>query len=338
MRIPLLALGALLCLASCAPRAPVIRQVSIFASNVVITLADHGSDQVFEACIERLRSLDQAFNMWDPASELSRLNALAGKGPIKVSPDILAVAQAGLELARQSQGIFDPSVGPLVKLWGIGTPGARVPSAAEISLVRPLVDWQKVRIDPGASTIELAPGMALDFGALAKGYGAMEGARLLAGRGVKSGLLDVGGCIACIGSGAQGRPWRIGVQNPGAARGRPLGYFTLRDSAVDTSGIYERFLETPGKRYAHIMDTRTGRPVEGRIVSVTVALPRKTNSDGPPLAILVLGPGEGLALADRLGLPAVLITDDRRVLLSKAARPIFTLLDPSFTLDPGTGD
>lgn len=334
MRIPLIVLGILLSLVSCAPRPPVTRQASIFASNIVITLADHGSDQVFEACLERLRGLDQAFNMWDPASELSRLNAQAGKGPIKVSPDVLAVAQSGLELARLSQGIFDPTVGPLVKLWGIGTPQARVPSASQIAQVRPLVDWQRLRIDAGASTIELPAGMALDFGALAKGYGAMEGARLLASKGVRSGLLDVGGCVVCIGSGAKSRPWRIGVQNPGADRGRPLGFLALRDSAVDTSGIYERFLEASGKRYPHIMDTRTGRPVEGRLVSVTVVLPRKVNSDGPPLAILVLGPEEGLAFADRQGLPAVLVTDDRRILLSKAAVPLFTLLDPSYTLVP----
>lgn len=335
MRMPILSLGVLLCLASCAPPGPVTRQAKIFSSNVVITLADHGSDRVFEACLARLEGLDKALNMWDPASELSRLNAQAGRGPIKVSPDILAVAQAGLELARSSQGIFDPTVGPLVKLWGIGTPGARIPSEAQIAQARSRVGWQRLRIDPGASTIELDEGMALDFGALAKGYGALEGTRLLARMGVKSGLLDVGGCIACIGSGRGGKAWRIGVQNPGAARGRPLGFFAIRDSAVDTSGIYERFLEASGKRYPHIMDTRTGRPVEGHLVSVTVALPRKVNSDGPPLAILVLGPEEGLAFADRLGLPAVLVTDDRRVLLSKAAVPLFTLLDPSFTLGPG---
>jgi thiamine biosynthesis lipoprotein len=301
-------------------------------------LADHGKDEVFEACFARLRELDRALNMWDPDSELARLNARAGRGPVKVSADLLTVALRGLELARQSEGILDPTVGPTVRLWGIGTPGARVPSQAEVDRARLLVDWRKVRVDPGASTIELAPGMALDFGSLAKGYGALEGSRLLASLGVRSGLLDVGGCIVCIGSGSRGRAWRIGVQDPRAIRGRPLGFFTLRDSAVDTSGIYERYFEASGKRYPHIMDTRTGRPVEGRLVSVSVVLPRQTNSDGPPLAILVLGPQEGLALADRLGLPAVLVTDDKRILLSKAAKPLFTLLDRSFVLLSEPGD
>ena len=270
--------------------------------------------------------------MWDDSSELARLNARAGSGPVQASRDLVAAAARGPELARLSDGVFDISVGPLVRLWGIGGPNPCVPSQAQLGAARALVDWRRVRVDEAAGTIELAPGMRLDFGALAKGYGAEEGGRVLAAMGVRSGLLDVGGCVLVIGSGPKGAAWRIGVQDPDLARGRPLGYFSVRDGAVDTSGVYERFFESGGHRYAHIMDTRTGLPVEGEVVSATVMLPRGQNSDGPPLAMLVLGVDEGLALADTLGIAAVLVGRDRRVHLSKAARGSFTLIDRSYSL------
>ncbi len=335
MRLAAGLLAAILLIASassCSRPAPATRRAAIFSSQVVLTLRDHAEDSAFEACFERLRAIDAEMNMWDPASELSRLNARAGTGSVPASRDLVIAAARGLELARISGGIFDPSVGALVKLWGIGGPSPRVPSEAEIRAARALVDWRRVRVDEKALTIELARGMELDFGALAKGYGAEEGARLLAERGVESAVLDVGGCVVVLGSGPGGAPWRIGVQNPGTARGTPLGYFSLRDSAVDTSGLYERYFESGGRRYAHIFDTRTGRPLEGGLVSASIALGREENSDGPSLILLVLGPSEGLAFADRMGWAVVLLGEDKKLYLSKAAKPLFTLIDSSYSL------
>jgi thiamine biosynthesis lipoprotein len=319
-------------LASCAPAKPQKRSAVIFTSNIALTLNDHASEPTFEACFSRLREIDARMNMWEPDSELARLNARAGNGPVAVSADLLAVAKRGLELARLTDGIFDPSVAPLVKLWGVATDHPRVPSEAEIAAALAHVGWRRVRLDEAAGTIDLPEGMGLDFGALAKGYGAMEGGKVLARLGVRSALLDVGGCVLTMGTSPSGRPWHIGVQDPGRSRGSPLGYFAGRDFAVDTSGVYERYFESGGKRYAHIMDTRTGRPADAGILSATVALPRGENSDGPPLALLVLGPSGGIALADRLGLAAVLIGTDRSIYLSQAAKASFTLLDRSFVI------
>jgi FAD:protein FMN transferase len=318
--------------ASCARSAPVLRSASIFSSRVVLTLRDQADDSAFDACFARLRAIDAEMNMWDPSSELSRVNARSGQGPAPASRDLIAAAARGLELARLSDGLFDPSVGPLVKLWGVGSPHPRVPTEAEISAARAIVDWRRVKVDEAAMTIELEAGMELDFGALAKGYGAEEGAALLAGLGVKSAVLDVGGCVVVVGSGARGAAWRVGVQDPLSPRGTPLGYFSLRDAAVDTSGLYERYFESGGKRYAHIIDTRTGRPLEGSLVSASIALPRAQNSDGPPLALLALGTEPGIALADRLGWAVVLLGAGNKVYLSKAARQLFTLTDTSYSI------
>lgn len=325
------ALAAALLASACAPQTPTTRRAAIFSSSVVLSIYGHAEDSAFEACFARLREIDAKMNMWDSASELGRLNERAGRGPVAVSRDLLRVAARGLELARLTDGIFDPSVAPLVKLWGIGSAAPRVPSEEEIRAALALVDWRRVDLDEEAGTIALGPGMGLDFGALAKGYGAEEGGALLASLGVKSGILDVGGCVLVLGSAPGGAAWKIGVQNPGSARGTPLGFFTGRDFAVDTSGVYERYFESGGRRYAHIMDTRTGRPLESGLSSASIAVPRGQNSDGPPLALLVLGPQAGIALADRLGLAVVLLGDDRRVHRSAAARKSFTLLDKAYS-------
>jgi thiamine biosynthesis lipoprotein len=324
-------LAAALLASACAPPEATTRRATIFSSAVVLSLYDHATDDAFEACFARLREIDAKMNMWDPESELGRLNARAGRGPAAASRDILNAAAQGLELARATDGIFDLSVAPLVRLWGVGTPRARLPSEAEIRAALRLVDWRRVELDEKAGTIALGSGMGMDFGALAKGYGAAEGGALLASLGVKSAILDVGGCVLAIGSAPGGAAWKIGVQDPGSARGTPLGYFAGREFAVDTSGVYERYFESGGRRYAHIMDTRTGRPVEGHLSSASIAVPRGQNSDGPPLALLVLGPEAGLALANRLGLAAVLIGSDKRVYRSAAARGSFTLLDKAYT-------
>lgn len=338
-RMPRLGISAFvlitgLVLVSCLGPVTETRSASIFQSQVVLTLRDHGSADTIEACFARLRAIDAEMNMWDAGSELSRLNARAGQGAVTVSRDLLVTVERGLELARLTDGIFDPTVGPLVKLWGIGTDHARVPTEADIHRAWRLVDWRRVTVDPAAGTVSLEPGQALDFGALAKGYGAMEGARLLASHGVRSAVLDVGGCVAVIGSGPRGAVWRVGVQEPGAARGTPLGVFAVQDAIVDTSGVYERFFDSGGRRYAHIMDTRTGRPVESDLVSATVAMPRDENADGPALALLVLGRKAGLALADRLGLAVVLVGPNKTLYVSRAARGSFAVTDRSYTVVP----
>ena len=273
-------------------------------------------------------------SMWRADSALSRLNAAAGTGPTGVPREIVEVLSRGLELAELSAGRYDPTVGPLVKLWGVGTENPRVPVPAEIARSLALLDWRGVAVDKEALTVTLPrQGMMIDFGSQAKGYAAMEAGRILASRGVKSAIVDLGGCVLALGSHPSGKPWRIGVQVPYAQRGAKIvGYFLARDALVSTSGIYERSFEAEGRTWHHIMDTVTGYPVENGLVSSTVLLNRKENADGPSLAALVLGPDAALAFADRMGAAVVLIDREKRVRLSAAAKGIFILTDPSFSV------
>src|SRR5208337_523236 len=182
----------------------------------------------------------------------------AGTGAVPVSGDFREALRQGLELANLTDGLFDPTVGPLVKLWGIGTDKAHIPRAEDIRSALRLVGWRDVVLDERAETVALRrAGMTLDFGALLKGYAAVEGGRVLAARGVKSAILDVGGSVLARGSRPGGAPWRIGLQKPGAPRGTSLGEIEVRDEVVNTSGTYEQFFVQNGKRYQHILDPRT---------------------------------------------------------------------------------
>ncbi|HET6452737.1 MAG TPA: FAD:protein FMN transferase, partial [Spirochaetia bacterium] len=274
-------------------------------------------------------------NMYSPDSEISAVNRAAGAGPVTVSADFLSAVHQGLELARQTDGMFDPTVGPLVKLWAVESKNPRVPDPADIKAALQLIGWKDVVVDDSARTVALARrGMTLDFGALLKGFAAVETGRVLSSRGVKNAIVDVGGSVLVLGSRPGGDPWRVGIQSPDAPRGTSLGVVDVRDMVVNTSGSYEQFFVQRGRRYQHIMDPHTGYPVDNGVTSVTVIASRLQNADGPSLSILALGAARGLDLAARLGVDVVIVVN-HRIYMTEGARRLFTLVDPSYEVAAG---
>lgn len=327
---PFLLTGLLLC--ACLPGpAPLTRTERIFTATCLISLYDHAGDEAFQAAFGALRETDARLSMWRPDSELAALNEGAGQGARAASPQLLEVLARGLELARLSGGRYDPSVGPLVRLWAVGTDHEALPPAAAIERARALTGWREVALDREAGRVELPRrGMALDFGSLAKGEGAVRAGAALRAAGVRSAIVDVGGSILALGSKPGGKAWKIGIQKPGAARGEMLGYVEVRDAVVNTSGIYERWFEAEGRRWHHIIDTATGYPLDNGLLSVTVIGPRDQSGDGPSLALLCLGLERGLTLATELGLAAILIDTEQGIHLSPAAQRSFTLTDSRY--------
>jgi thiamine biosynthesis lipoprotein len=271
--------------------------------------------------------------MYSADSEISAVNQAAGKGPVVVSEDFLEALQQGLQLASLTDGLFDPTVGPLVKLWGIGSDKAHIPTPEQIRSVLRRVGWKDVVLDEPAKTVRLPrPGMTLDFGAILKGFAAVETGRVLSAHGVRSAVVDIGGSVLTLGSRPDGAPWRIGIQTPGAPTGVSVGLVDVRDEVVNTSGSYEQFFIKNGRRYQHIMDPHTGYPVDNGVESVTVIANRLHNADGPTLAILALGVEKGLAFANRLGVDTVVIGTDRRIHLTPGVSRRFALVDSTYSI------
>jgi thiamine biosynthesis lipoprotein len=252
-----------------------------------------------------------------------------------VNAETIAVMERALYYAEQSDGAFDPTVGPLVKLWGIGTETPRLPSQDEIAQALSLVNWRDVSIEPESGTLFLKrPGMALDLGAIAKGYAADEVARILAKAGIPGAIIDLGGNIFAYGlknPNEPAAPWRIGVQNPLDTRGAYLGILELQNKSVVTSGVYERYADIDGILYHHILSTCDGYPVQNGLLSVTIIANSSIESDALSTTVFVLGYEQGRALVERMdGVEALFVFEDKTIRATSGAQAMFTLSDDSY--------
>jgi len=327
--------AALLLFSACAPRAESENTRTDFVLGTVCTirLVTGGDDKTLDEVFARLRQIEDRMSANRDGTEIDAINKGAGGKPVVVSPDTFDVIAKALEYAKRTDGVFDPSVGPLVKLWNIGNEGAAVPSKDAIAKALVLIDWTKVQMDPVKSTVRLAaPGMRLDLGAIAKGYAADEVSRILKEHKVKAAVVDLGGNVLVYGRKKDGTPWRVGVQNPASDRGEYVGLVSGYDMTVVTSGVYERFFIQDGKRYHHILDTTTGYPVENGLVSVTIIADKSIDADGLSTSVFALGLQKGMEFVKKTeGVEAVFIDSKDRVYLSPGANKVFKLTDSSYT-------
>ena len=261
------------------------------------------------AAFRRIAELDAALSDYDPESELSRLCARSGGPPVAVGADLFDVLERSLDLARRSGGAFDPTIGPVGRLWRRARRNHRMPEADALERARASVGFESVRLDPEHRTVQLRiAGMKLDLGGIAKGYASAEALEVLAGLGIRSALVAGAGDIA-VGDpppGAEG--WTIGIAQldvdpTGSTPGRSI---LLSRASISTSGDAERFVELDGVRYSHIVDPRTGLGLTERS-SVTIVAPAGAGADGLATAVSVLGPTRGLALIEESAGAAALI-------------------------------
>ena len=257
-------------------------------ARIVLYAEDEASARkAASAGFERIAHLEDVMSDYRPTSELNRLCEKGGGPATRVSPELLFILTKSQDLARQSNGAFDVTVGPLVRLWRAARKSGMLPTPAEKIAAKRLVGWRKMSIDPKASTVRLVvPGMKLDLGGIAKGYACDEAIRALREQGIHSVLVEMGGDIV-VSKPPPGREgWEIEVA------GKTM---TLSDSAASSSGDTEQFVEIGGKRYSHIVDPRTGLGLTNRI-AVTVIAPNGVTSDGLSTAISVLREQKSKAL------------------------------------------
>jgi thiamine biosynthesis lipoprotein len=259
-----------------------------------------------QAAFRRVADLNRIMSDYLPESELMRLCKKAGGPAVAVSPDLFAVLARAAEISRITDGNFDATVGPVVRLWRRSRRSQLLPSEAELTAARALVDYRQVVLDPVARTVRLAKsGMILDLGGIAKGYAAEAAQSVLKDQGVTRALVAAGGDIAVSGP-PPGKPgWEIGVARaPGETSDGPT--LILRDAGVSTSGDAEQYVEIGGKRYSHIVDPRTGLGLT-ESWQVTVIAPDATTSDGMTKVLCVLGPERGLKAVAGLAISARLV-------------------------------
>ena len=237
------------------------------------------TDAAINAAFEELKRVDSVLSNWNPNSELMRMNSRAsiqgvdGIRPVaKVSPELFERIKIALDVAEASQGLFDPTVGPLVRAWGF-LPSSVKPKnrARAVAAARSIVGWKKVWLDSGRRTVQFAaPDMEIDLGGIAKGYAARKAAQVLREHEIQSGLVSLGSSsITAIGAPPGATGWQVFIRDPRDGES-PAAWVDLRDGeSLATSGTYEKTVSVGKTRHSHIIDPRTGKAIGGGI-SVTV--------------------------------------------------------------------
>lgn len=261
-----------------------------------------------EAALAAMREVEAKMSAHLETSEIAAINRAAGTRPVQVSPETLATIRLGLEIGRLTGGAFDITIKPLMDLWAIGRRGDQLPALEAVEATRRLVDYRRVRIDEARREVMLEQaGMALDLGGIAKGHAVDAAARVLLEHGVTGALINAGGDIFALGQRARNRAWRIAVQHPRRSADF-IAILELGNTAVVTSGDYQRFIDVDGRRYHHILDPRTGAPARG-LVSATTVAPSAALADAWSTALFVLGPERGLELVRQVpGLEGLVVT------------------------------
>jgi thiamine biosynthesis lipoprotein len=283
--------------------------------SVVVTRLPAGVARadLASAIDETLAEVNRHLSTWDPTSEISAFNASRSTAPVPVSPPLGRVVAISEEVATESGGAFDVTVGPLVRAWGFGTdaPAAGVPDEASLAALRLEIGHDKLVLAPDERSLrKRLPGLEIDVAAVAPGY-AVD---LIAGRfdalGVRDYLVELGGELRARGLSPEGRPWRVAVEAPLRGERKPYALVELDGMSASTSGDYRDFRVVGGQRYSHTIDPRSGRPITHDLASVCVVQPSAAYADAWATALMVLGPEEGLALARRRGLAALFIERD----------------------------
>ena len=290
----------------------------LMGTMVTVKVYGPAREEVADKVLNRFTELENLLSLNIPESEVNQINANAGVKPVKVSADTFAVLKRSLDFAEMSDGLFDPSIGILVKLWGIGTSNSRLPGDAEIKKALSLINYKNIEVDEAASTVFLkVPGMIIDLGAIAKGYAADQAIKIFkADKRVKSAFVNLGGNVMVHGKKPDKSLWTIGIQDPRKGRDEVMATIQLEDKTVVSSGDYERYFEKNGKRYHHILNSKTGYPAESGLISTSIIGPSSTDSDGLSTSTFLLGPEKGMELVKKLGYEALFITKDKKIYMT----------------------
>lgn len=275
----------------------------------VVDESEERSRDVIREALEEIARVDELVSTFKPGSVVSRLNREGATGKVPVGKEVFSIIRAAAAISEASGGAFDITVGPIVKLWGFESGGAR-PSDDILSSTKRLVGYKNLKYDQNSYAVGFqTSGMQIDLSAIAAGWAADLALEKLKARGITAAIVDAGGELRVIGTKPDGVPWKIGVQHP-RSPGELLMTFDLGDTAVATSGDYERFFMDGGVRYHHILDPATGMPARG-CRSVTVLAPTAAEADACSTAAFVLGPERGLSfLRSRPGVRGVIVDED----------------------------
>lgn len=317
-------LGCILLLAwNAAAQIACKRDTLLMGSRFDVTIAAADSltaERHINQVIDEIVRIEQLISDWKPDSQISEINRNAGIRPVKVSREVFDLTKRAVFFSEITDGAFDISSAAMERIWKFDGSMERLPSQEQLLKAIEKVGYQHIILNEKDTTVYLEKaGMKIGFGATGKGYAADRGRAVMQQLGVQAGIVNASGDLAAWGTQPDGSPWKIGITHP-FKRGTYAGIIALTNGAVTTSGDYEKFILIEGKRYAHIINPKTGMPATG-LTSATVVGPSAEMANGFSTSLMVLGSKKGRALLRSYPEYAcLLITDSGKIRTSKNYR------------------
>jgi thiamine biosynthesis lipoprotein len=296
------------------------RTVKLMGSRFDITIVAQDSlsaEQYIDEAIAEVTRIENLISDWIPETQISQVNKNAGIKPVTVDKEVFNLAERALQFSKITDGAFDISFAAMDRIWKFDGSMTEMPLPEAIKKSVEKVGYQNIILDKENSTIFLKlPGMKIGFGALGEGYAADRVKKMLMDKGVQAGIINGSGDMNTWGTQPDGKPWTVGITNP-MEKNNMFAVVPLQESAVVTSGSYEKFVVFNGTRYAHIINPVTGYPATG-LCSVTVFGASAEMANGFSTSIMVLGKDAGLKLIDQIpALSCIVVTDEGEVFSSK---------------------
>ncbi|WP_119327082.1 FAD:protein FMN transferase [Companilactobacillus musae] len=297
-------------------------------TTINLSVATPSTDADLDAGYQLIQQFEDKLTVNRTKSEVMSINHNAGIKPVTVPLDTYDLIKRAVLVSRKHLG-FNVAIGPLVKLWKIGFKGANKPSDSEIQAKLKIIDPEKIILDDSQRTVFLQEkGMEIDLGGIAKGYIADQIKTFWLDRGVKTGIIDLGGNVLLVGPSLhQDGMWNVGIQNPIKPRDVSLGVVHTKAKSVGTSGIYERKLVIDGHEYHHMFDSKTGYPIKNNLASVTIISDKSIDGEIWSTIGFYQGIEKGKALIEaQTGIEAIFITRDLDTVVTSGLKDTFKMI------------
>jgi FAD:protein FMN transferase len=293
-----------------------------FAAYTTPAVDAERARKAFDAALEEIKRIEALMTTWRPDSEISRINAAAGKSPVKVSAETFEIVRESVRTSEISEGTFDITFHTLHGLWKFDEDlDPHPPALADVKARLPFVGYKNIKLDENEKTVMLAQAKTqIGLGGIAKGYAVDKAAQVLERLGLTSFFVQAGGDLLARGRKPDGTEWQAGIRDPRGKEGQYFAKLPLTDHAFSTAGDYERSYVVGGKRYHHILDPRTGQPATA-CRSVTIWAPTALLADEIDDAVFILGTEKGMKLVESIdGVAAVIVDANNNVGVSQRLR------------------
>lgn len=272
--------------------------------------------QAIQAGIDEIKRIERLISSWDANSQTSQVTKNAGIQPIKVDRELFNLIRRSNKISKLTHGAFDISYASMDKIWKFDGSMKQMPDSTAVAASVAKINYKNIILNEEKQTVYLKEkGMKIGFGAIGKGYAANKALGVMSKMGLNGALVNASGDLITWGKDEKGKAWKIGISNP-KEKEQIYSWLEIGETAVVTSGNYEKFVSFNGERYSHIIDPRTGYPVKG-LSSVTIICPNAELADALATSVFVMGQENGLALINHLkGIECILVTDDQKLLTS----------------------